>query len=285
MKCLYNRVTLLLIFCSLASTNCFPQSQLVKEPKFASPNAAALGKYADIPVSYHTGVPEISIPIYTIQEGTLSLPVSLSYHSSGIRVDEVASSVGLGWSLNAGGMITRMVKGGPDEGIVYGTFNGGNSPYQRWGWYKDYGILPLLNSCALTPLLTTNNSTTPWDGGCQILCYEASKGYVDTEPDLFSFNFAGYSGKFFFDASRKVHMIPESDVYVEPVNTPAYFYAWKVIAPDGSKYFFGGAATEISYSDPAELGSNKHVSSSTTWYLYRVESRNGESWINIDYVD
>ncbi|MEJ7645923.1 MAG: hypothetical protein WKF87_15115, partial [Chryseolinea sp.] len=53
------------------------------------------------PISYHTGVPEISVPIYTIQEGTLSLPVSLRYHSSGIRVDEVVSCVGSGWSLNA----------------------------------------------------------------------------------------------------------------------------------------------------------------------------------------
>lgn len=286
MKYRYKGIVFLFIVWSIGSVHCYSQPQLVKEPKFASPNAAALGKYADIPISYHTGVPEISVPIYTIQEGTLSLPVSLSYHSSGIRVDEVSSSVGLGWSLNAGGMITRTVKGGPDEGIVYGTLTGGNSPYQGWGWYKDYGILPVINTCAPTPLLTTNNSTTPWTGGCQVLYVEASKGYVDTEPDLFSFNFAGYSGKFFFDANRKVHMIPESDVFIEPINSPAYFHAWRVIAPDGSKYYFGGAgATEISYSDPGELNTNLHVSSSTTWYLYRIESKNSESWINIEYAD
>ncbi len=60
------------------------QAPAVKPPGFASPNAAALGKYGDIPVSYHTGVPEISIPLYTITEGSLSVPISLSYHSSGI---------------------------------------------------------------------------------------------------------------------------------------------------------------------------------------------------------
>jgi hypothetical protein len=43
-----------------------------------SPNAAALGKYGEIPVSYYTGVPNISIPIYEIKTRDLSLPISLS---------------------------------------------------------------------------------------------------------------------------------------------------------------------------------------------------------------
>jgi hypothetical protein len=68
-----------------------------------SPDAAGLGKYAEIPVSYSTGVPEISIPLFNIQTGSINLPISLSYHSSGVKVEEEASWVGLGWSLNAGG--------------------------------------------------------------------------------------------------------------------------------------------------------------------------------------
>src|SRR5688572_22614956 len=81
--------------------------QAVKEPKFQSPNAASVGKFGDTPVSYHTGVPEISVPIFTIQEGNLSVPISLNYHSNGVKVDDVASWVGLSWSLNAGGSISR----------------------------------------------------------------------------------------------------------------------------------------------------------------------------------
>ena len=34
-----------------------------------SPNAAALGEYGEVPVSLFTGVPQIEIPIYTLQYG------------------------------------------------------------------------------------------------------------------------------------------------------------------------------------------------------------------------
>lgn len=89
-----------MLCCLLAS---FSVKGQVKEPGWPTPNAASLGKYGDIPVSHHTGVTNISIPIYTIQEGDINLPISLDYHSSGIKVDEVASWIGLGWSLNVGG--------------------------------------------------------------------------------------------------------------------------------------------------------------------------------------
>src|SRR5450432_1783014 len=81
----------------------------------ASPTAASLGKYADIPVSYHTGIPQINIPLYTVKAGSLELPLGLSYHASGLKVSETLSWVGGGWSLDAGGVITRTVMGLPDE--------------------------------------------------------------------------------------------------------------------------------------------------------------------------
>src|SRR5882672_1868816 len=81
----------------------------------SSPNAASLGKYGDIPVGYHTGVPSVGIPIYTVNSGGLTTDISLSYHASGLKVAEVAGWVGAGWSLNAGGMITRSIIGAADD--------------------------------------------------------------------------------------------------------------------------------------------------------------------------
>ena len=75
-----------------------------------SPESHALMQYSDIPVSLYTGIPDISIPIYTINVGNFSLPISLRYHASGIKVAQEASRVGLGWSLHAGGCISRTIQ-------------------------------------------------------------------------------------------------------------------------------------------------------------------------------
>lgn len=83
-----------------------------------SPEAATLIKFIDIPVSPYTGTPDVTIPITTIKEYKLELPVSLSYHAGGHRVDDIANWVGMGWKLNAGGMITRKVRGLPDDAKI-----------------------------------------------------------------------------------------------------------------------------------------------------------------------
>ena len=85
-----------------------------------SPQAAAFARYGEYPVSLATGVPEIKIPLYEIKLGNYTLPISISYHASGIKVDDVASTVGLGWVLNAGGIVSRTVCGAPD---LRGTTN------------------------------------------------------------------------------------------------------------------------------------------------------------------
>ena len=86
-----------------------------------SPDAASLGKYGSTPVGLHTGIPNIDIPIYTVTDGSLQLPISISYHASGIKVSEIASWAGLGWTLNAGGIISRSVVGKSDEDGFFET--------------------------------------------------------------------------------------------------------------------------------------------------------------------
>jgi len=81
----------------------------------SSPEAANLGRYGTVPVSYYSGTPQISIPLGEVSSGSIKVPISLSYNSSGNRVADMASWVGEGWALNAGGIITRLMRGKPDE--------------------------------------------------------------------------------------------------------------------------------------------------------------------------
>ncbi len=91
-----------------------------------SPEAAKLGLYTTIPVNYYSGIPETKIDMGEIKIKNLTVPVNLSYYSGGIRQDEEAGCVGLGWSLNAGGVITRTKRHKDDFGDK-GYFKNANS--------------------------------------------------------------------------------------------------------------------------------------------------------------
>jgi hypothetical protein len=69
-------------------------------------------------VTLQTGAPDIHIPLFQYKDDAskLKLDISLGYTGgNGIRVDEKASEVGLGWTLNTGGLVQRMVVGEPDD--------------------------------------------------------------------------------------------------------------------------------------------------------------------------
>src|SRR5437867_2026631 len=94
-----------------------------KVENFQLPSVSGINKYVDFPIDKSTGVPGINIPIYTLQLKDFSFPITLSYHAGGIKVEEMASNIGLGWSLIADGEISRTVKRQPDE----------------FGWYANHG--------------------------------------------------------------------------------------------------------------------------------------------------
>ena len=122
----YYSIVIGLLICFTANgLTAQPNNSTIKDVSMPAPNAASLGKYGDIPVGYFTGVTSNDIPIHTVQEGPLSVPISLSYHASGIKIGEPASWVGLGWSLNAGGIISRTVLGTPDDSYR-GYYHEGN---------------------------------------------------------------------------------------------------------------------------------------------------------------
>jgi hypothetical protein len=276
----------LLLLCHVVST---AQENFYNNVTISSPTAAALGKYGDVPVNYNTGIPDITIPIYTIKEGPLELPVSLSYHASGLKVAETSSWTGAGWTLNAGGVITRSVRGLPDER--------GAVPAQLRGHFSDYGY----NSYRET--FTTGSSTTSSGINNIFNSKWFVDGHLDSEPDLFFFNFNGHSGKFFFRDDRTPVILPEQDLKIEynystDPNFPtsgAGTYSirgFTITTNEGVKYFFGKTSDAINPNDPVEVTRNGTTSGGMTqppgvissWYLYKVMSPDNQFSINISYT-
>jgi RHS repeat-associated protein len=241
-----------------------PINNFTKGVSVVNPNAASLGKYTDIPISLSTGVPNISIPIHTINEGSLSLPISLNYHASGIKVNEVASWVGSGWTLMAGGSISRTILGLPDDepannsGFFYNTF-------------RDKSGLGSTSGLTQTELENVRDGT------------------LDTEADLFAFNFNGNSGKFFFDLQGKIQTIPKQDLKIlyhtisHPIGSGVetidkfnkdLIMGFTFILPDGTKYVFDQVET------------SQHAASSffgITFHLTKICSYDGINEIYINY--
>jgi YD repeat-containing protein len=81
------------------------------------PSVSSFSSYVNTPVSLSTGVPNISLPLFTLSTGSSNVTIAtvLSYHPYNAIGNKPGSEVGLGWSLSKGGVISRVVNGDVDE--------------------------------------------------------------------------------------------------------------------------------------------------------------------------
>lgn len=109
------------------------KAQIPKPPvNVPSPNAFQFAKYGNTSVNLFNGQPSIQVPLNTIQIGDFTLNASLNYDAAGFRPDVFPSWVGQNWNLNIGGVLTRKVRGIPDEfnfTIDYQSATFGNQTY------------------------------------------------------------------------------------------------------------------------------------------------------------
>lgn len=80
-------------------------------PKIGTPNVAPFRRVNFSNISEYTGSANVNVPIHQIQIGQITVPIELNYSVAGIKVEETASNVGQNWSLNAGGIVTKVIKG------------------------------------------------------------------------------------------------------------------------------------------------------------------------------
>ncbi|HWW40182.1 MAG TPA: hypothetical protein VNZ46_12755 [Pedobacter sp.] len=186
-----------------------------------TPEVGSLGKYIDMPVGYSTGVPEISIPLYTLKHRELEIPIGLSYNASGIKVEEGATWVGTGWNLNVGGSISRVVHGLPDD-------LGGSTSYMNTTKTAKY-ILSL----------PANNQER-----YELLYNQANFGFLDVEPDMYFFSVMGYSGQFYFD--QELHdfvLAPYQNLKISCTrDANGEITGWRIVLPNGTSAYFGTSA-------------------------------------------
>jgi len=206
-----------------------------------SAHAMSLAKFAITPVSLHNGTANVGVPICNLT----GVDVSINYQTSGIRVQDVAGPVGLGWTLNAGGAVTRVMRGRPDEDNADGWCGNGKA-----------------GNVIKTFIEHQGNGTVK----------HIVSGAIDTQPDLFYFNVGKFSGSFVLTPEGVPVLTPYQDVKIEPaIGDQSQHNFWVITAPDGTKYYFGetGNSQEISeYSTSVVNGRTESFTSS--WYVSRI---------------
>ncbi len=248
-------LALLLFFCLSGKVFCQPERVSVAP---ASPEAASVAKYLNYPVSYHTGLVDITIPLYEVRAGDLVLPVTLTYHASGLKVRERDGWVGLGWTLSAEPSVSRSVRSMRDEeGYLTNTSRPSSPTSSQWTNY--------------------NRSL--------------SNGYVEEDPDDFYYKLLGKSGGFVFyrpnlgssDLSYEIVPHPYEPVKIScnitTVNSNKTFESFTIRDENGDFYEFGKSLGE-SFTESFQSNS---VGYTTQWKGTRVVSARTGQQISFAY--
>ncbi len=151
-------------------------------------------------VNLQTGSAQFSLPMFSWQDdkSRLNAAVALNYNSAnGLKVNEIASNVGQGWSLMAGGVINRMQVGEPDDQYLY---NGkGDHTDQDISKYPSgilYATVQAFKGC---PTALTKYPIYGWKN--QVYT-QRSLIAEDKQLDYFSFQFNGKVGMFVLDPTN-----------------------------------------------------------------------------------
>ncbi|MCB4797219.1 RHS repeat domain-containing protein [Neotamlana laminarinivorans] len=234
-----------------------------------SPRAETFHIYGDVPVSYNTGVPDISIPLYTIESDGITVPIVLRYHISSIKPGADNSNIAFGWTLDVGGRISRTVNQWPDEYVP------------RPNTFKLTNDLDVLDENDFSYLHLASGNNGP---------------VFDTQYDMFTYSFLGEHGNFIMNnqedingnSNITIHQLIESpkkvslnmasntDFPAAGNNTSIDYF--KIVKGTGQTYYFG----ENKNYEVVELGSEWGRSPSS-WLLTRVISADKSSTIDFTY--
>ena len=269
---------------SLSMSPYYSLHSRLSQTNLPSPNATDLGKFGDISLSHHTGKANISIPLYSIAQRDVTLDISLNYDTSGLLMHQLPGWAGYGWTLSAGGCITRTVNYYADE------IEDDRLPYSFLiNYFNAYDMIP-----------PPGEEESP--------AYSSPSGKNrDFMPDMFHFNFMGKTGCFLLgnDGNWKVYSesnltvafdISDSNNYGDPFYKnyycdtdepmPKTIKGFTLIDDDGTRYEFGGTTDAIEYS--TDLFHLSHGDTytpwvATSWYLRKVSDRFGKTLFQFNY--
>ena len=253
----------------------------------------SIAQYGKLEPSLYTGTMSYSLPLYVYEDPDFTIPISLEYSFNGYKPSVHSGTVGYGWALNCGGIITREVKGMPDDAamdaetntagyyhaIEQGLFDTKYEIMNSKQHYLEYKIgvesdLAQVNVFSDRPMYVR----------------EHKQGFkYDPNPDIFNFNFPGYTGSFMLTKTGAIKVFnsnhPSGEISVNCTFTHSspredFFSEIVIETGNGYTYYFGGSHQNVEFSGSKAEG-RANPASVSGWKLRRIIAPNGNT---VDFV-
>jgi YD repeat-containing protein len=270
-------VPCLMVLCSkpFAQITGGDNNMLYNKSAPSSNSSLFLNAIPDLNVELYTGKLQVSLPLFALSSSELNIPISLSYDGgAGIKVEEGNTTVGLGWTLNGGGSISRMVRGIPDE--------------SAYGYIGSYNLANLVATNYNNPngIISVNGTFYKFNNVANNIAQVPGGHPIDGEPDIFYIQTPFFSTRFTFDVSGNP-VFPNNSMGLKVVdnlfNNAANALTTSFVVSDeqGNQYYFGSSSTS------RENTTTKFFSTSfnyvSTWYLDKIVTFNSKDVINFYY--
>lgn len=281
----------------------------IKSYTVSSPDIYNFEKFKLNPLNHYTGKANVNIPIFTINTGNISYPIGLSYDTGGIKVDQLASNVGLGWNLSKT-IITRTINQDNDFNNLGNNIKDNAGISTSDPYYYTYS--------------TTDESMEEqqaWLDGSGNVGYFLAKRRsipmsnlnknVDLLPDTYNFYTPNFSTSFFFnDPTTPVEINPKGTLFSAAIGKQTFetsfagigpknknnlypttgfydfptqdFFSITITTNDGIKYIFNDFDLSASYSlrqgkkyfAPAQI---------SAWHISQILDTNTGKSITFEY--
>lgn len=262
-------------------------SQTNNSYAFPSANNSFLGAAGNssstsVGVDLYTGTAEITIPLTNLASKEIGIPISLNYSGSrGIRVQDYASFVGLGWQLNAGGNISRVVRGFPDE-QRNGYLGNGSLPSGAIGTGGQWGKV-VANNLGPNHIALTSSQSVALTG---INGSTMGVPTADGEPDIYYVRTPFFGFQFTFDENGNPVTSNYTGIKIISsnfINTSNYANSsFEVIDDQGNQFYFGSSSASVETSTTSLFGTSYTFPS--TWYLDKIITYNSKDVITFTYT-
>ncbi|PWW30651.1 DUF5977 domain-containing protein [Chryseobacterium sp. AG844] len=301
---------LLFALCLAQSGVSYAQSELLYTNLFSqSPVSKSFGFQGLYPVNLYRGLPDISIPIFEKKVSNTNFNISLNYDVSTVKPEAVHSWVGLGWSTNIGGAITRVVNGQYDE-----LYTSHLNEHDKLSYLDHYNTLDkpdwdsqaslsafyydAENSLRFTSfynysMQSGNTNTLNFGGG---LDNYTDKWMLIPDPDEFILNVLGINGRFYMNEKGKwigrtrdgktfsIQHVYKENHTIKPNSYISYnlrriLYGFTVTMDDGTQYIFGQDDNAVEFTEErppcANCNFNEQIVASS-WLINEVKFPDGK---------